>query len=117
MIEQINRYELNISATYREYTDSGTSGESIVTYPIKTGAQYSDMRVKRMSPPRTSESYENMQVVSENKDTFKIEKCNREFNAKDVLEIDSEYYHIVGIRPSKGSINFMLLDTVKKDHD
>lgn len=116
MIEQINRYELNISAILETPTDNGTNGEQDISWSTKTGAQYADMRVKRLGPPRTIESYENMQVVSENKDSFLVERCNRSFTAKDRLNISSEYYHIVGERPYKSSINFVVLDTVKKDN-
>jgi hypothetical protein len=114
MIEKINPYEFNLQGTIELRTVDKTTGQAVETW----SSAYSNVWMKRLAPPRGSENQEAFQTVAVQKDSFLIMNEGFTITAKDHrILMGGSYYYIVGVRPFKSSLNYIVLDTEQRDNE
>lgn len=114
MIEKINPYQLNLQGSIEVRSIDKSSGESIPTW----SEDFANVWMKRLPPPRGSENQESLQSVGVQKDSFLIVNEGRTITSKDHrIVMDSQNFYIVGVRPYKSSLNYLVLDTEQRDNE
>ena len=112
MIAEKNPYQLNTIGNIEVRTIDQSSGQAVPSW----SAEYSNVYMKRLAPPRGTETNGAMQDMAVQRDSFLIRKEGKTVTAKNHrIVIDSEYFYVSGVRPYKSSINFIVLDTTSND--
>lgn len=116
MIENFNPYELNILANIEKRTIDKSSGQVVETW----GVEYANVWMKRLSPPRGTETQQANQTVGVQRDSFLLRDEYRDpmITAADFrIVFERRNYYVTGKRPFKSSLNFIVLDTERRDNE
>lgn len=111
-----NPFEMNLQGNIEKRTIDKSTGQNVETW----AAEYSNVFMKRLNPPRGREVQEGMQPVALQTDSFMIVDENRSpaITAADFrISLGGEYYYITGVRPFQSGLIYLILDTEKRDNE
>lgn len=113
MLTSLNPYQLNLQADIEVRTVDKSTGEKVETW----ATDFASVWMKRLAPPRGTETTEAMQRVAVQRDSFLIRNEGLTITPADHrISLDGEKFYITGERPYKSSLDMKVLDTEKRDN-